>query len=115
MAVTPRADSRMLTQEFWPSPGCEEWHHFLIHTADADSLINFNFLSESRAGSRENIARVIAIARTARWEGGVDRIPSQDLQFEVGEINARFGSNQLLYSSGCYQLSLDLQDYPIRA
>lgn len=93
----------------------KEWHHFLIHTANADFLINFNFLRERHADRCENVARVIAIARTETWEGGVDRIQSQDLHFKVGEIDARFGANLLLYSKGRYQLSLDMQDYPIRA
>ncbi|WP_437610054.1 hypothetical protein WMF20_01520 [Sorangium sp. So ce834] len=95
----------------------KEWQHFLVHTEGAHLLVNFNLVDDRWAPDprRAEVARLIALARTDAWDGGVDRFADGEVEVVSGRIDARFGESWLRFDRGRYLLSIALRDRPLAA
>lgn len=74
-------------------PGYREWHHFCILDEQMDALVNFSIVDGNE--HRPAVGQVMALVRHGRWQGGVERIPIEDVDIRVGRLQARFGESRL--------------------
>jgi hypothetical protein len=108
-----RADHvRRSPSRYGGAPEYKEWQHFLVHAGGLQLLLNFNLLDDRWATDprRAEIARVICVARTDRWQGCVERFDGPDLAVSADGHHLRFGANELQYRDGVYHLTIRLPE-----
>lgn len=88
--------------------GHKEWTHFCVFSPTFELLINFSLSegTQTGPGTDAETARVTIMAKTSRgWVGEVASF-EDDSDYTGGEINLRFGSNQLKFESGQYVVQI---------
>jgi hypothetical protein len=119
MIVEPHRAERMLRRlDAWrraPQEGpsaqgsYKEWLHFCVRLPGQPSghlLVNFNVTEQRFRTGTQRIARVITLAHAGTWCGGVERIASEQVRGEAGEIDVTFGESSLRLRDGAFDLSL---------
>lgn len=101
-----------------PAPGgppdFKEWQHFLVRAPGLELLVNISIQSDLRRTEAPEIARLIVLARTDRWRGGIDTHGPRDFSAPAGGLAARLGPSALDYHDGAYHLQFAQRAAEIR-
>ena len=85
------------------APDFKEWQHFLVRAPGLELLVNFSLQHDLHREGAPELARLIVLARTDRWRGGLDTYAS-DFTAPAGALSARLGASTLDLRGGAYHL-----------
>jgi hypothetical protein len=86
----------------------KEWMHFCVCLpGDGHLLVNFNVTESASAEGVERVPRLIALGCDGVWSGALETFAEHDVRGRAGDLDLRFGRNQIEWKGGAFHLEIE--------